>query len=171
MSQLENHKKEREPFEAYVCVILFSLLVIVLSMEVVARYIFSNSFRWSEELARYLFIWLIFISASYAVVKKAHIHIESLLVLLPKKVKPYAMLLGKFVWLAFTVFVVYIGTQQTLTVLNSSQISPGLQIPLYIVYLAIPVGYLLMSIRIIQQLIEDVKELFGTNTLEQEGRK
>ncbi len=168
---MESSKKTKEPFEAYFCAVIFALLVIVLSMEVVARYVFSNSFRWSEELARYLFIWLIFIGASYAVVKKAHIHVDSLFAILPKKAKPYAELLGKFVWLAFSIFVVYLGVQQTLSVLNSSQLSPGLQIPLYLVYLAIPVGYLLMSLRIVQQLIGEMKEMFGASSLEQEGKK
>lgn len=165
---MENQKKTKEPFEAYICVVLFSLIIIVLTMEVVARYVFSSSFRWSEELSRFLFIWLIFISASYAVIKKSHIYIETFFMILPKKVKPYAQLIGNVVWLLFSLFACYLGVDQTLAIFNTSQLSPGMQIPMYFVYVAIPIGYLLMSFRVLQLIVLEIKDL-RKKTLNEEG--
>ena len=164
---MEN-KKTKEPFEAYVCVVLFALIVIVLTAEVIARYVFSSSFRWSEELSRFLFIWLIFIGASYAALKKSHIYIETFFMILPKKVKPYARLIGNVVWLLFSIFACYLGIDQTLAIYNTAQLSPGMQIPLYFVYVSIPLGFLLMSFRVLQLIILELKDL-RKKPLKEEG--
>jgi TRAP-type C4-dicarboxylate transport system permease small subunit len=165
---MEQNKKAREPFEAYICVVLFALIVIVLTTEVIARYLFSSSFRWSEELSRFLFIWLIFIGASYAALKKSHIYIETFFTLLPKKVKPYAQLIGNVIWLVFSIFACYLGIDQTLAMYNTAQLSPGLQIPMYFVYVSIPLGYLLMTFRVFQLIVLEIKDL-RNKPLEEEG--
>lgn len=164
---MEN-KKTKEPFEAYICVVLFTLIVIVLTAEVIARYVFNSSFRWSEELSRFLFIWLIFISASYAALKKSHIYIETFFMILPKKVKPYAQLIGNVVWLLFALFACYLGIDQTLAIYGTAQLSPGMQIPMYLVYVSIPLGYLLMSFRVLQLIVLEIKDL-RKKPLEEEG--
>lgn len=50
--------------ELYLCVFLMSFMTLVTFIQVVMRKVFNNSLSWSEELARYVFIWLIYIGIS-----------------------------------------------------------------------------------------------------------
>jgi len=64
-----------------------------------------NSLVWSEELARYLFIWLIYIGISYGAKIMKHIKIEAALGLFPKKVRPVIVIIGDILFLGFSLFI------------------------------------------------------------------
>lgn len=151
----EKDLKKKTAIEGYICIILFVAMTITMFIEVIARYIFSFSLPWTGELTRYLFIWFIFISASYAVTEKAHIKVESIHGILPNRLKGIANLLGTIIWLGLTVLITYLGINYALSMFGST--STALKIPMGVVYLGIPIGYGLMSIRILIQLIRHFK--------------
>lgn len=72
-------------FEEKLLVILLIVTVTLTFIQVVMRYIFHNSLAWSEELARYLFLYLIWIGAAYAVKREQHLRIEIILNRIPKE--------------------------------------------------------------------------------------
>ena len=47
--------------EISVCVVLMSTMTVLLAVQVFMRYVMGASLSWSEEIARYLFIWLIYL--------------------------------------------------------------------------------------------------------------
>lgn len=149
------NQKERKPIEGYICFALLLAMTLVMFVGVIFRYVFNASLSWSEELSRYLFIWFIFLSMSYAVTQKAHIRVESLNRIIPKKIRPYINIIGKIIWLGFGVFVTYLGIKYALT-MNTS-VSAAMKIPMSIVYLGIPLGYFLMSLRLLFQIVESIK--------------
>lgn len=157
-------KEKHESIEGYVSFILLLAMTIVMMMEVVARFIFQSSFQWSVELSRYLFVWFIFISASYAITQNTHIRIEGLNNLLPAKIRPYLVLIGNFLWVMLSLFVAYIGIKYSVDALNSGQISTVMRIPMGFIYLAIPVGYVLMALRLLLHEIKMVKKNPQNNT-------
>ena len=53
-----------------------AIMTILVFIQVVMRYVFSNSLSWSEELARFIFLWLSWIGASYAVKERSHFRVE-----------------------------------------------------------------------------------------------
>ena len=65
--------------ELYICVFLMSFMTLLVFVQVVMRYVFNNSLSWSEELARYTFIWLIYIGISYGCKLRKHIKIDAAL--------------------------------------------------------------------------------------------
>lgn len=148
----ESSLNKRTPIEGYVCVLLFAIMTITMFIEVIARYIFNASQPWTGELSRYLFVWFIFISASYAAAEKAHIKVETIHELLPEKVKGIANTVGNCIWLGLTILVTYLGIDYAMSMFGSTSIA--LKIPLGIIYFGIPIGYGLMSIRIIIQIIK-----------------
>ena len=60
-------KKFLYNFEEYFVVWTMAIMTILVFIQVVMRYVFSNSLSWSEELARFIFLWVSWIGASYAV--------------------------------------------------------------------------------------------------------
>lgn len=148
----------KKPLEAYVSVFLLFTMTVLMTMEIIARYIFQSSFIWAEELTRYLFIWFIFISSSYAITRKAHIRIESVMYLFPKKIRPYLHLIGTIIWFVFSVFLAYMGFDYSMQMLNAGSMSPSLGISMGIVYLGIPIGFVLMAFRLLMITIKDIRD-------------
>lgn len=150
---------QKKPVDSYVSFVLLALITIVMAMEVIARYIFNDSFRFASELSRYLFIWFTFISASYAITEKTHIRIEAFMKLWPEKFHPYIKLLGNVLWFFFSVFIAYIGFQYSVNMLqNTTNVSSAMKIPMGFIYLSIPIGYALMALRLLQVEYKNYKE-------------
>lgn len=152
-------KTNKKSIEAYICVGLLAATLGLIVLEVFARYIFGSSISWSEELARYLFIWFTFISAGLAVKHNAHIFIDPLSSLVPRKVRPYSFLIGKCLWLIFSIFVVYLGLEYSIYTFSTNSQSAAMGIPMGLVFLGIPIGYLFMAIRLMQEIIIDIKKV------------
>ncbi|WP_066304047.1 TRAP transporter small permease [Bacillus sp. FJAT-29814] len=152
-------KQKKIPIEGFICFLLLLFITLVMGMEVVARYIFNHSLRWSGELARYLFIWFIFISSSYAIIEKTHIRIESLQRVFPKVTRPYLEFIGNIFWFIFSIFIAYVGFTYSFEMIESGNISTAMRIPVGFIYISIPIGYTLMALR----LITDGYKVFRSN--------
>lgn len=150
-----NEEKVTYTFEGLFCVFLLIIMTILMFTEIVARYIFGSSFIWIEELTRYLFIWLTFISAAYVTATKSHIKVDVALAIFPKKVQPAIKKIGLLIWLILSIIITYVGFDYSITMLQVGGNSPTLGLAKGIVYLGIPIGYLLMSIRLITQLFKE----------------
>ncbi|MGI5963262.1 MAG: TRAP transporter small permease [Lawsonibacter sp.] len=144
--------------EEYLLVGSFFVTVTVIFVQVVCRYVFKNSLSWSEELARYIFVWQIWLGASYAAKINKHINITVARERFPQKVQIILEALVLILWAAFAVFMVYKGKDVIEYILKSKQRTPALQIPMAIPYLSVPVGCGLMAIRIIQNFIYSIPD-------------
>jgi len=125
--------------------------VTIIFAQVVMRYVFSNSLSWSEEAARYVFIWQTWIGASYAVRKKRHLRVEAFVDRfqgLPRKVLELIVL---SLWIFFGCFLIYKGCQLTGMIYTRGQISAALGMPMAIPYAAVPVGSFFMTLRLVRQ--------------------
>lgn len=147
--------KKRRPIEGYMSFVLLLTMTFVMFIGVIFRYVFNASLSWSEELSRYLFIWFIFISTSYAVTERAHIRVEALNKIIPKKIRPYMNIVGRIIWFAFSLFVTYLGVSYAMSMTTS--VSAAMKLPMTLVYFGIPIGYFLMSIRLFVQIIQSIK--------------
>ena len=76
----------RYPVESILCVLLSALSIVTFS-QVVARYIFQAPLSWSEELARFLLLWLAMMSGAYAFKIKAHFALNFMVNSFPKKIQ------------------------------------------------------------------------------------
>ncbi len=126
----------------YVLALIFGVIIISIAAQVFFRYVFNNSLSWSEELAAYLFTWLIFIGAALAIRDKAHISVPFFLNLLPAFLRT-ALKRIHFV-LIFLVFILVTFLGFELVVRTSGMKSPAMQLPLNLVYYsALPVAGLI----------------------------
>jgi TRAP-type C4-dicarboxylate transport system permease small subunit len=144
-----------------VLLILFSsVMVAVIFLQVVMRQ-FDASLSWSEELARYSFIWLVYIGISYGVKKQRHIKVDVILLLLKEKGQIIVTIIANLLFIAFALFVIRYGFDIATQLLQFGQKSPANQIPMGLIYMATPVGMGLTLIRLIQNLISHIKALRG----------
>lgn len=147
-------------------VVLSSVMVVVIAAQVFMRYILTYSLPWSEELARYCFIWIVYIGISYGIKRQRHIKVDILLLVLKGKAKIVLHIIANLIFFAFACFVVIYGYDVAARLLQFGQTSPALNLPIGLVYLATPVGMALASVRIIQQLIIQFKALVGNGDFE-----
>ena len=127
--------------------ILFALgflMAVTVALQVFFRYVLNHSLFWSEELARYLLVWLTFLGASAAYYRKVHPGIDFLYDRLPASIQKAALLAVHLASLSLFGVMVFYGCQFSYFV--RSQISPALYLPKWIVFGIIPVSGLILII-------------------------
>jgi len=149
-----------ENTEKVLLFVISTVMVTVTFLQVVFR-LTGNSFTWSEELARYCFIWLVYIGISYGVKMEKHIAIDILFLMTKGRVKLFFQFFANFIFLIFSLLVVFYGVEITMLLLNFGQESAALHIPMGLVYLATPVGFGLTSIRLIQVMVKEIKMIIN----------
>lgn len=145
--------------------LLFSTIIVFLN--VVLRYCFHNSLHWVDELARYLFIWLIWLGADFAFHERRHLRIDMLSAALKGKPKLILELFVHIAWFGFCCFLGYQGFKLVSTVVAQDQLSTSMQINMGWAYACVPLGGTFMAIR----LIFDIKDMLLTGKIPGEDKK
>lgn len=131
--------------------ILFGLIVVLIFIQVIFRYLFNNSLNWTEELAKYLFVWMTFIGSASAFKDRIHIGVDFFVELLPLKYRHYANVMDIVLITLFSGILTVVGYMWTVDVWGT--LSPALELPISLVlYAALPTGSALICIFGIRQL-------------------
>ena len=147
--------------EFFMIPLIFAMSIIIF-IQVIMRYVFQSSLTWSEEMARYMFVWLVYFSVSYTARREKHIRIDAAINLYPKKMRPYIELLSEIIVLGFAIFIAITGYTVFGKIAWSGQMSPAMRIPMQFVYAAPMIGLGLTAIRQVQCIMRKVKAL-GNN--------
>ena len=143
--------------EEWLTVALLVVALIVLSYQVFLRFVMNGGNSWSEELARYLFIWSVYTSASFAIISNAHIRIDAVLKLYPKAIRRFIPILADTIFLIYSLIITYYSADYCMDLVASGQVSMGLHVTMGYMYAAIPVGHLMMSVRLVQLIYRRVR--------------
>ena len=143
--------------EEFILVILLLSMTVIMGIQVCTRYLFGNSLAWSEEITRYLFIWSGFISVSYCTKKCISIKIEQFISMFPKRGKEMIKLVNHTIEIIFFLFLIPYAYLYLKSAIVSGQTSPACGIPMYYIQAAPLFSFILVSIRIIQRWIEELK--------------
>lgn len=146
-----------EHFEEAVIVLLMALMSVLIGLQIFMRYVMGASLSWSEELARYFFIWATYLGIAYAVRKDAHIRVTMLTDIMPARGRLVMRILGHLIFGAFAAYVMYQGWMMVEKTFRFGQKSASLGIPMGIVYLAPLTGFGLAVGRLIQQIVLDLR--------------
>jgi TRAP-type transport system small permease protein len=138
--------------------VLVALTIVVTFIQVVFRYGLDSSLSWSEELARYLFVWVIFLGTSVATRRRRHIFVEVFVVLLPDARRVWIDSLGVIVCIIFFTIFAYVSWLLTLNAWQ--QYSTALDIRIAWVYAAAPLG---AGLSILHLLVGLLQRLCGGN--------
>ncbi len=124
------------------CCFLFISLGVIVTVQIIWRYILRLPLPWVDELARYLFIWLSFFGAALAVKKGAHMGVNLLLKMAPPNIRFILQMIIFGLMFALCFIILIWGSR--LVIHSMPRFAPTLQIPMGYVYLALPVSAFFM---------------------------
>jgi TRAP-type C4-dicarboxylate transport system permease small subunit len=125
-------------------------MTLVVTLQIICRYLLGASLTWSEELARYLLVWITFLGAGIAFRRGAHMGFNLLLRSMAPKFRSLARMITSVGILTFLSIATWKGTQ--LAIFNMGQHSPAMGLPIGVAYLAIPTGCLIMAVHAVGEL-------------------
>ena len=139
-------------------VILMGALVLDVLWQVFTRFVLRDPSSWTEELARYLMIWVGLIGAAYAAGRHKHLAVD---ILAGKLTESRARLLRLIIGVCTLIFALAAlfggGIRLVWVMLKLGQTSASLQWPLGYVYLALPVSGLLIAFYAILDMIDELR--------------
>jgi TRAP-type C4-dicarboxylate transport system permease small subunit len=145
--------------ERSIGMILMAIMSILVFLQVVMRRIFNNSLTWSEELARYTFIWMLYIGTSQGVQAMKHIKIEAFLKVFPRKCRSFVEIIGDILFLCLALIIIYTSFEVVQKQAGLGQTTAALRIPMSVIYAAPLGGFSLVAFRQIQLIIYRIKIL------------
>ena len=136
--------------EAVCCIFLLAMTLTV-ALQVICRYLLGAALTWSEEFSRYGLVWITFLGGGIAVKRGAHMGVEALVNALSPKTRKIVQLFTLLSVVGFLVIATLKGFQ--LALFNMNQHSPAMGVPMGAVYLAIPIGCLIMLVHASEELM------------------
>ncbi|MCK5836313.1 MAG: TRAP transporter small permease [Desulfobacula sp.] len=142
--------------EEWTLFVIVMAALLSLFANVVLRYGFNYTLAWSEELVRIVIIYSTFVGASVAVKQRAMIRIDAVVQIFPK-LKSGLTLYTNLLMLAFAWMMIYYGYKMTSLQYVTHQKTIIMQIPLVIIYAIMPVTGIMVFVRTIQVIIQDIR--------------
>ena len=137
---------------------LYSFIVMVIFVEVIRRFVLSYSSVWGEETARFAFIYLVWIGAASAVRERAHIRIDVLIHYLPPRGAAAIYMFGDLITAALACMAIYWSMDPVLVSLRFGSVTDGLRISQVWFLSAVPLGFTLVMLRLLQSMVRDVRD-------------
>jgi len=144
--------------EEWVLFISTMAALIALFVNVVLRYGFNYSLAWSEELVREVIILTTFIGSSAAIKARSMIKIDALVQIVPSLRTPLTFF-SNLVTMLFSLMMVYYGWKMAALQVATYQKTIIMQIPLVYLYSILPIMGVMMFVRTIQVMTQDIQEL------------
>lgn len=136
-------------------------MAFIVALQVLCRYGFNNSLFWSEELARFLLVWLTFLGATAAYHRGVHPGIDTLTNKLPPRSQLGCRIVVYFLSLPFFLVMVYHGSSFAYFV--RMQISPALGLPKWILFSIIPVSGIIFLLYCLTFLLSDFSKWYRSD--------
>jgi len=114
--------------------VMLGIMFIIVFLNVIFRYGFNTGLTWSEELTRYVFVWLIFIGSIVALKDDNHLKVTMVVEKLPAKLQKITAVVVELL-LLYLVWLIFDGGLK-MTQLNTANISPALGIPMSLLYVS-----------------------------------
>ncbi len=142
----------------WISVSSMTIMLGLIFFQVVSRYFFGHTFEWSEELARFLFVWVVFLGSALIMGESGHLAVQ----ILPNKFKGTGLGVAIEIFInlcsyAFTLLLLIQGAKMTSVM--TFQVAPGLGISMSVVYSIIPISASLMMLYLFKDTVRIVKEI------------
>ncbi|RGY97838.1 TRAP transporter small permease [Clostridium sp. AM58-1XD] len=139
--------------------IALAVMMSVIMLQTLTRYVIFYSLPWSEELSRYLFVFVIMIGLTVAIKDDMLISIDLIDRFLPKKADKVLDAFRKLLALAVSIIIVICCSR--MFTIGRIQKSPAMGIPMITMYGTIFVSYILATVSLVFKIIDDFREALG----------
>lgn len=163
---MDNFASKMDRALSALCVAISVLLIVCVVWQVFSRFILKAPSVFTDELARFSFIWVGLIGAAYAFGQKKHLAIDLLATKLessPEKLKSLNFIVNLVSLFFIIIIMCYGGVKLVMNTINAGQISPVLGIEMGLVYSAIPLSGFFMLVYVIRDLFTIVKPVSSSN--------
>lgn len=155
---MENFKKNIDSILEKTVVFLMASIVFAIVWQVVSRYVFNSPSEYTDELSRYLLIWVGILGASYITGLKGHIALDFFVTKYMPNQLTYISFFSNSLILLFAIVVFIVGGGRLVYItLSLGQVSSALQIPLGYVYTVMPLGGIIIVYYSIYNIISAKK--------------
>ena len=137
------------------CVFCFAAMTVVAILGVFFRYVMQSPFMWTEEVARYLLVWMGFTAISIALRQNKHIKVEVLSNLVPAVI---AKIIGYMVDALIAFFFIVLLKQGYLMTVNNIMTASTFHLSMSWILAAVPVA---ATLTLIQLFLNVVKRIFS----------
>jgi len=150
-------KKFYDNLEENFCVVCMGAMVICLTLQVGIRIIAGSSLAWTEELSRYTFLWTVYIGAAFVAKRNAHLRVTIQFMFMPLRARLAFRIIADVIWILFLLFM----ARQCWTSIGYSLEFPERSATLHItkayVEMIIPIGFTLMSWRVVEGYLKRLR--------------
>jgi len=140
---------------------MLAAMVILVFGNVIFRYFLNSSISWSEEISRFMLIWLAFLGAVIAFMKSEHLGLDILVRFLPPFASHALVVLADVLVLFALVVMTKGGFDMTVDSFASGWVSSALPIPYGYVYMVVPISSALMLVEGLLKTASDISNLFN----------
>ena len=140
--------------EDIICAICLIVMTALTFANVIARYVFSASFSFSEEITTYLFVLLSLIGSAAAARRKAHLGFTAILDLMPAGLKRGIQIMSYALATFFSAALFWYGVQSQIF---HGQVTAGMQWPEWIFGSFVPIGAFFITVEFLFMLIDTIK--------------
>lgn len=153
---MEGIRKGLNKLILFICVVLFMLMTVVGTYQILVRYVFKSPSTISEELISYSFAWMSMFAASYIFGKRDHMRMVFFIEKFTKNAQKTVAIITEIVILLFALGVL-VGGGSYITSLSMTQMTPALKISMGYIYLVIPVCGIMTSIYSVLNIVDLMK--------------
>ena len=157
---METLRKRLGKVLEFICCTLLALMTILVTWQVVSRYVLNNPSTVTEELVLFSFVWMGLLGGAYLFGKNEHMAMTFLFDKLSEKNQIKVRIFFELVIMAFAVFILVFGGWN-MSKLSMGQLSSSLQIPMGYIYLALPLSGITTMIYNALNISDIIKELSG----------
>jgi TRAP-type C4-dicarboxylate transport system permease small subunit len=140
-------------FEENLAALFMGGLLVTLFLQVFTRYVLNDPLSWTEEVARYLYVYIVFLGASAAISDRTHVGIDYFAKALPVRAQWVVSVAVNLLILAALALLAYWGWRAAMRQWNLPLVV--LDIPYTWVYVVIPITAVLMSLRTVALMRDD----------------
>lgn len=153
--------KKYNKFMSYLGLVCLGGFIISVLIQVISRTFLPKTPSWTEELARYLFIYMVAFGSSVAVHKKEFVAVDLIIDFLPKIIRKLIELVINIVLLLFVIFVL-LKSVLSFAILEYRMVSTAMQVPMQYIYFSMIILFGLLILSFVMEILYQVKEILSS---------
>lgn len=165
MSTIRKILRGYDIIEKWFLIVLTAVMVVIIFAQVVTRYVFGSALYWSEELGKFIFVWISWIGVSAGMIYNEHIQVRLVHEALNKKglikTREGLDILKDVLWFFTSLFVAWYGVQIVQMQIGLGVYAASTGLPMWIAYLCVPISAVIVCIRLVLDIIANIMAMAG----------